>query len=135
MSEKQAATTSHAETQQSIEPRQPVVVDTEQRARLSDLAERLGEAVRVKRSAVGKIDTIQRARQAAQADAGAARDKWREKLREGDGTLTREVQKLCLAERSALSLAESTAPFKRRLSRTCRVSSLKRLIWHRSALA
>lgn len=49
---------------------------------------------------------MQRARQAAQADADAAPERWKERLREGDGTLTREVRKLRVAERSALSLAE-----------------------------
>ena len=117
MSENQAATKSHAETEQSLEPRQPVVADSEQRARLSDLAERLGEAVQVKRGVVGKIETMQRARQAAQADADAAREKWREKLREGDGTLTREVQKLRVAERSALSLAEEYGSFEEEIAK------------------
>jgi len=77
---------------------------------LRDLAEELGEAAQVQRSVVGKIETMQHARQAAQADADTAREKWREKLREGDGTLTREVQKLRVAERS--SLAEEYASFK-----------------------
>jgi len=111
MSENQTATNSHAEPEQSIEPRQPVVLDSERRARLRDLTEELGEAVQVKRSVLGKIETMQRARQAAQADADAAREKWRERLREGDGTLTREVQKLRVAERSALSLAEEYGSF------------------------
>lgn len=117
MSENQAATTSHAETEQSIEPRQPVVADSERRARLRYLAEELGEAVQVKRSVVGKIETMQRARQAAQADADAAREKWREKLREGDGTLTREVQKLRVAERSALNLAEEYGSFEEEIAK------------------
>lgn len=117
MSENKTATTSHAETKQSIEPRQPVVADSERRARLRDLAEELGEAVQVKRSVVGKIETMQRARQAAQADADAAREKWREKLREGDGTLTREVQKLRVAERSALNLAEEYGSFEEEIAK------------------
>lgn len=117
MSENQAATTSNAETEQSIVPRRPVVADSEQRARLSDLAERLREAVQVKRSVVVKIETMQRARHAAQADAEAAREKWREKLREGDGTLTREVQKLRVAERSALSLAEEYGSFEEEIAK------------------
>jgi len=81
------------------------------------LAQKLGEAVQVKRSVVGKIETMQRARQAAQADADAAREKWREKLREGDGTLTREVQKLRIAERSALSLAEEYGSFEEEIAK------------------
>lgn len=117
MSENQTATTSHAETEQSIEPRQPVVADSERRARLRDLAEELGEAVQVKRSLMGKIETMQRARHAAQADADASREKWREKLREGDGTLTREVQKLRVAERSALSLAEEYGSFEEEIAK------------------
>ncbi len=117
MSENQAAITSHNEAEQSIEPRQPVVADSERRARLRDLAKELGEAVQVKRSAVGKIETMQRARQAAQADADAAREKWRQKLRDGDGTLTREVQKLRVAERSALSLAEGYGAFEAEIAK------------------
>ncbi|MFK3844647.1 hypothetical protein [Stenotrophomonas sp. NPDC078853] len=117
MSENQAVTTSHAGTEQSIEPCQPVVADSERRERLRDLAEQLGEAVQVKRSMVGKIQTMQRARQAAQADAETAREKWREKLREGDGTLTREVQKLRVAERSALSLAEEYGSFEEEIAK------------------
>ncbi|HIE4562961.1 TPA: hypothetical protein ACXNIY_001016 [Stenotrophomonas maltophilia] len=117
MSENQRVTTSHAGPEQSIQPRQPVMADSERRARLSDLAEKLGRAVQVKRSVVGKIETMQRARQAAQADADAAREKWREKLREGDGTLTREVQKLRVAERSALSLAEEYASFEEEIAK------------------
>jgi len=92
-------------------------VDTERRERLCDLAAKLGEAVQFKRSVVGKIETMQRARQAAQADADAAREKWREKLREGDGTLAREVQKLRVAERSALSLAEEYGWFEEEIAK------------------
>lgn len=117
MSENQPVTTSHAELEQTAQPRQPVVAGSERRARLSVLAEKLGEAVQVKRSVVGKIETMQRARQAAQADADAAREKWREKLREGDGTLTREVQKLRVAERSALSLAEEYASYEEEIAK------------------
>lgn len=117
MSENQPVTTSHAEPEQTTQPRQRVVTDSEQRARLSDLAEKLGDAVQVKRSVVGKIETMQRARQAAQADADAARAKWREKLREGDSTLTHEVQKLRVAERSALSLAEEYTAFEEEIAK------------------
>lgn len=117
MSENQPVTTSHAEPEQTTQPRQRVVTDSEQRVRLSDLAEKLGQAVQVKRSVVGKIETMQRARQAAQADADAARAKWREKLREGDGTLTREVQKLRVVERSALSLVEEYASFEEEIAK------------------
>lgn len=117
MSENQPVETSHAGPEQSIQPRQPVVADSERRVRLSDLAEKLGQAVQVKRSIVGKIETMQRARKAAQADADAAREKWREKLREGDGTLTREVQKLRVAERSALSLAEEYGSFEEEIAK------------------
>lgn len=117
MSENQPVATSHAEPEQTAQPRQPVVADSERRTRLIDLAEKLGQAVQVKRSVVGKIETMQRARQAAQADADAAREKWREKLREGDGTLTREVQKLRVAERSALSLAEEYNSFEEEIAK------------------
>lgn len=117
MSDHQAAKTSHAETGQSIEPGQPAVADSERRARLRDLAEKLGQAVQVKRTVVGKIETMQRARQPAQADADAAREKWREKLREGDGTLTREVRTLRVAERSALNPAEEYGSFEEEIAK------------------
>jgi len=81
-------------------------MDPEKRKRMMQLAETLAEAVDSKRRTMGTVEKMQRAKQAAQGDADAARLKWREKLRDGDGTITREVQKLRVAERSALSLVE-----------------------------
>lgn len=78
----------------------------ESRQRLSELAQQLASAVQRKRALMGKIDTMQRAKQAAQGDAAAARQQWSAKLRDSDGTLTRDIQKLRASERSALSLAE-----------------------------
>lgn len=85
---------------------QPFAVDAELRARLNSSAADLAEAVRRKRQLIGRVETMRRAREAAQADANAARQKWREKLRECDGTLTREVQKMRVTERTALALVE-----------------------------
>lgn len=79
---------------------------SENRRRLNELAQQLASAVQRKGALVGKVDTMQRAKQAAQGDAAAARQQWGAKLRENDGTLTRDIQKLRANERSALSLAE-----------------------------
>lgn len=79
---------------------------SENRRRLNELAQQLASAVQRKRALVGKVDTMQRAKQAAQGDAAAARQQWGAKLRQSDGTLTRDIQKLRANERSALSLAE-----------------------------
>lgn len=79
---------------------------SEERQRLNELAHQLAGVAERKRVLVGKVETMQRARQAAQRDAAATRQQWGAKLRESDGTLTREIQKLRANERSALSLAE-----------------------------
>lgn len=79
---------------------------SEQRLRLSELATQLAGATERKRALRGKVDTMCRARQAAQGDAQTARQQWSAKLRDSDGTLTRDIQKLRANERSALSLAE-----------------------------
>lgn len=73
---------------------------------LNELAQQLANTVQRKRALAGKVDTMQRAKQAAQCDAVAARQQWGAKLRDSDGTLTREIQKLRANERSAVSLAE-----------------------------
>lgn len=83
-----------------------VAPTSEQRLRLSELATRLAGATERKRALLGKVDTMCRARQAAQGDAQTARQQWSVKLRDSDGTLTRDIQKLRANERSALSLAE-----------------------------
>ena len=54
----------------------------------------MAETLTSKQRLTAKVETMQRARLAAQADAAAARDRWREKLRDSDGTLTRDVQSL-----------------------------------------
>lgn len=79
---------------------------SESRRLLSELAQQLASTVQRKRALIGKVDTMQRAKQAAQGDAAAARQQWSAKLRDSDGTLTRDIQKLRANERSALSLAE-----------------------------
>lgn len=77
-----------------------------QRQRLGELAQQLAEAAQRKRALRAKIETMSRAQQAAQGEAVKARQQWSAKLRDSDGTLTRDIQKLRAAERSALSLAE-----------------------------
>ncbi|WP_223496741.1 hypothetical protein [Stenotrophomonas indicatrix] len=79
---------------------------SERRQRLNELAQHLASAVQRKRALVAKVDTMQRAKQAAQGDAAVARQQWSAKLRDADGHLTRDVQKLRANESSALSLAE-----------------------------
>ncbi|WP_423170933.1 hypothetical protein [Stenotrophomonas maltophilia group sp. CASM26] len=79
---------------------------SENRLRLNELAQQLASAVQRKRALVGKVDQMQRAKLAAQSDAAAARQQWSAKLRDADGNLTRDIQKLRANERSALSLAE-----------------------------
>lgn len=76
------------------------------RQRLNELAQQLASAVQRKCALVAKVDTVQRAKQAAQGDAAAARQQWSVKLRNADGNLTRDVQKLRANESSAFSLAE-----------------------------
>ncbi|MEK0267629.1 hypothetical protein QT383_17210 [Stenotrophomonas rhizophila] len=95
---------------------QPFAVDAELRACLNSASADLAEATQQKRQLIGKVETMQRARAAAQADANAARQKWRDKLRESDGTLTREVQKMRVAERTALSLVEEYEALEAELS-------------------
>lgn len=77
-----------------------------QRQRLGELAQQLAEAARRKRALRAKVETMTRAQQAAQGEAVKVRQQWSAKLRDSDGTLTRDIQKLRAAERSALSLAE-----------------------------
>lgn len=77
-----------------------------QRDRLELLAQQLAEASGQRRNFIAKIGTMRQSQQAAQGEADAARAQWAVKLRENDGTLTREIQKLRASERSALSLVE-----------------------------
>ncbi|MCF3486360.1 hypothetical protein [Stenotrophomonas maltophilia] len=79
---------------------------SENRQLLNELGQQLASAVQRKRALIGKVDQMQRAKLAAQSDAAAARQQWSAKLRDADGNLTRDVQKLRASERSALSLAE-----------------------------
>ncbi|CAH0066358.1 hypothetical protein [Stenotrophomonas geniculata] len=106
MSDNQSINTNTADLAiQSCEGSEAAPV-SENRQRLNELAQQLASAVQRKRALVGKVDTMRRAKQAAQGDAAAARQQWGAKLRESDGTLTRDIQKLRANERSALSLAE-----------------------------
>lgn len=83
----------------------PVPVSA-QRQRLGELAQQLAQAAQRKRALRAKVETMSRAQQAAQGEAMKARQQWSAKLRDSDGTLARDIQKLSAAERSALSLAE-----------------------------
>lgn len=58
---------------------------SERRQRLSELTQQLANTVQRKRALVGKVDTMQRAKQAAQGDAAAARQQWGAKLCDSDG--------------------------------------------------
>ncbi|MDN8662393.1 hypothetical protein [Stenotrophomonas indicatrix] len=76
------------------------------RQQLAELSQRLAETSDRKRTILAKADTLRRAGDAAKDDASRVRQEWSNKLREGNGTLTRQIQKLRATERSALSLAE-----------------------------
>lgn len=79
---------------------------SENRRLLEERARRLADASQRKQALVGKISKMKRAQQAAQADAAEAKAKWAAKLRESDGELTRDIQKLRANERAAFSLVE-----------------------------
>ncbi|HGM5942110.1 hypothetical protein [Stenotrophomonas maltophilia] len=106
MSDIQSINTTSSEL--AIQPGKGTEVEpvSEKRQRLNELAQQLASVAERKRALVGKVNTMQRAKQAAQGDAAAARQQWSAKLRESDGTLTREIQKLRATERAALSLSE-----------------------------
>jgi len=93
-------------------------VISEKRASYEAKAQALHEALARKTAMIGRIATLDRAQQAAQAEAAAARLQWSEKLRGSDGVLTREVQKLRVAERSALSLVEEYQVLQKELAPT-----------------
>lgn len=79
---------------------------SENRRLLEERARRLADASQRKQALAGKISKMKRAQQAAQADAAEAKAKWAAKLRESDGELTRDIQKLRANERAAFSLVE-----------------------------
>ncbi|AKU51160.1 hypothetical protein VB145_20115 [Xanthomonas arboricola] len=72
-------------------------------------AQALNEALARKKALTERAATMTRARDAAQAEANSARQQWSGLLREADGTLTRDIQKLRAAETSALTLVEEYA--------------------------
>ncbi|WP_423170988.1 hypothetical protein [Stenotrophomonas maltophilia group sp. CASM26] len=82
------------------------VASSENRQRLAELTEQLLHASGRKRAVLSKVETMRRAGEVAKSDAATARQQWSAQLRDGDGTLTRSIQKLRVTERSALSLAE-----------------------------
>ncbi|HFF2843293.1 TPA: hypothetical protein ACGCEE_001032 [Stenotrophomonas maltophilia] len=106
MSDNQSINTTTSEPAIRFSEGSEVAPVSENRQRLNELAQQLASAVQRKRALVAKVDTLQRAKLAAQGDAVAARQQWSAKLRDADGNLTRDIQKLRANESSALSLAE-----------------------------
>ncbi|CEM59812.1 hypothetical protein [Xanthomonas campestris] len=76
------------------------------RAAYDAAAQALHEALARKKALTERAATMTRAREAAQAEADATRQQWSGLLREADGALTRDIQKLRAAETSALTLVE-----------------------------
>lgn len=71
-----------------------------------DEVQKMNHARDAFRACKGRMQTMEKAAQAAQAEADAAKAEWRALLREGDGTLSKEAQRLRAAERSAYTLQE-----------------------------
>lgn len=105
MSEKEMKSSASTVAANSTE-RATAVPTSVSREGFEGLAQQLADASAQRRNFVAKIRTMRQSQQAAQAEADAARAQWAVKLRENDGTLTREIQKLRAGERSALSLVE-----------------------------
>ena len=109
MSENTTAETIHTscESADACESSAPAPAQVSpERQRLSELAAQLAITSERKGALRSKVDKMSRAREAAQGDAQAARQQWSAKLRDSDGTLTRDIQKLRSNERSSMSLAE-----------------------------
>lgn len=81
----------------------------ELRARYKAAAQALSEALGRKRAMIERAATMARAGEAAQAQANATCERYRRLLRQADGELTREIQKLRASERSSLALVEEYA--------------------------
>lgn len=81
----------------------------EVRARYEAAAHALGEALERKRAMSERATKMARAGEAAQAQVNAVREQYRQLLRQTDGELTREIQKLRATERSSLTLVEEYA--------------------------
>ncbi|WP_253254414.1 hypothetical protein [Xanthomonas arboricola] len=76
------------------------------RIKFENASQSLRDALSRKSAMKERAATMVRARDAAEAEATAARQQWSALLRDADGVLTRDVQKLRAAERSALTLVE-----------------------------
>ncbi|MBB3846121.1 hypothetical protein [Xanthomonas arboricola] len=76
------------------------------RAAYEAAAQALHAALARKKALTERAETMARARDAAQAEADASRQQWSAMLRDADGTLTRDIQKLRAAETSAFTLVE-----------------------------
>ncbi|MGV7196540.1 hypothetical protein [Xanthomonas axonopodis] len=85
------------------------------RAAYDAAAQALHEALARKKALTERAATMTRARDAAQAEANAARQQRSGLLREADGTLTRDIQKLRAAETSALTLVEEYAAMRQEI--------------------
>ncbi|ARV24837.1 hypothetical protein ABFO19_19975 [Xanthomonas citri pv. glycines] len=85
----------------------PILSRLEQaRMKFEDASQALRDGLSRKSAMKERAATMARARDAAEAEATAARQQWSALLRDADGVLTRDVQKLRAAERSALTLVE-----------------------------
>ncbi|MCC8620940.1 hypothetical protein [Xanthomonas vesicatoria] len=81
----------------------------ETRGRYEAAAQALSEALGRKKAMTERAARMTRASEAAQAQANAVCAQWRELLRQADGEITREIQKLRASERSSLTLMEEYA--------------------------
>lgn len=75
-------------------------------AKFQETVQQMNHAREALHACKSKLQTMEKAMQAAQADADEARAKWRGLLRDGDGTINKEGQRLRAAERSAYTLQE-----------------------------
>ncbi|WP_435004712.1 hypothetical protein [Xanthomonas arboricola] len=87
----------------------------EVRARYEAAAQALSEALVRKRAMREHAAKMARAGEAARAQANAVCDQYRELLRQADGELTREIQKLRASERSSLTLVEEYAAMQKEI--------------------
>ncbi len=75
-------------------------------AKFREAVQRMNHAREALHACKSRVQTMEKAMQAAQVEADEARAKWRGLLRDGDGTLSKEGQRLRAAERSAYTLQE-----------------------------
>ncbi len=101
-----------------MEARQDNLATAEKRAAFEQARLQM-EELRVRfRAYRGKVQTTERSMQAAQAEADNAREQWRDKLRESDGVITKDVQRLRADERAAYTLIEEYQSIHEEMQRT-----------------